>query len=65
LSPKQVIQIGFSSEVFIGTSSKISIWIALFRIHANRGSTFLPSGLQNRTLDFLTSDNLINLKFYP
>jgi len=65
LSPKEVIQVGFSSEIFIGTTSKISIWIAIFRISANRGLTFLPYEMQEATSGILPIDKSYGLKFYP
>jgi hypothetical protein len=38
---------GINSHVFIGSNSKISIWIALFRAQLGRSNTFLSSELRN------------------
>lgn len=52
LSPLDTISYGVFSSIFIGTNSKISLWIAIFRHHFNIGeSTSLPRELFS-TLQF-------------
>lgn len=46
LTPIETILECSLSQVFIGTNSKLSIWIAIFRgFHSLSGNTYLPSGL--------------------
>jgi hypothetical protein len=64
LQSLDVIQKGVVASVFIGTNSKISIWISLFRIKFGERETYLPLTLQE-TLNSITG-TIHNdvLKFY-
>jgi hypothetical protein len=64
LEPIQVMQIGFSSDVFIGTTSKLSIWVAVFRLIAGRGLTFLPKAMQFELGEILSAGQNTGLRFF-
>lgn len=44
-TPNDTIDLGFRSEIFIGTNSKISLWIVILRLIYNKGLCFLPNEL--------------------
>jgi hypothetical protein len=51
ISPIETIQRCFSSNVFLGTNSKLSIWIAIFRANSNLGDrTYLPFEMQRQII---------------
>ena len=63
LSPIQTIQSCFNAKEFLGTNSKLSLWIALFRSQASRYPTFVPTEIQhqiNNLLILQTSSNCID-----
>jgi hypothetical protein len=47
LSPIETIKFCFNSREFLGTNSKISLWIAIFRLRGASGLTAIPFELQN------------------
>jgi hypothetical protein len=47
LSPIETIRSCFYSREFLGTNSKISLWIATFRLHGASGLTAIPFELQH------------------
>jgi len=47
LTPIETIKFCFYSREFLGTNSKISLWIAIFRLHGASGITAIPSELNN------------------
>jgi hypothetical protein len=53
---------GTLAPVFIGTNSKLSLWIALFRLHLKRDNTFLPRELIRDI--YAVSPNAQSVKFY-
>ena len=65
VDPKKVLRHGFSSDIFIGTTSKLSIWVAIFRIHGNRGLTYLPRSMREEILTVISHVNSSNLRFFP
>ena len=65
LTPKEILQIGFSSEVFIGTTSKLSIWVAIFRMLENRSATFLPREMQRGLSGIFLTDKARLVSYYP
>jgi hypothetical protein len=58
----EFISTGIEANVFVGTNSKISIWIALFRVNRSIGMTFLPKEI---AVDFhkISSDHT-SVSFY-
>jgi hypothetical protein len=48
LSPIETIKFCFYSREFLGTNSKISLWIAIFRLHGASRLTAIPSELNNQ-----------------
>ncbi len=59
-----VIQKGVGASVFIGTNSKISIWISLFRIKFGERETYLPLTLQEALNSIIGTVHNDVLKFY-
>jgi hypothetical protein len=52
---REVLKSCFYSGYFVGTNSKISFWIVIFRCYSGRGNNFLPKSQQAniyRNLDF-------------
>jgi len=47
LSPIETIRSCFHSREFLGTNSKISLWITIFRLSVDSGLTAIPYELQN------------------
>lgn len=64
LSPIETIQSCFRAEQFIGTNSKLSLWIAIFRIVRTSRPTYIPIEIQHlltTLLDLQGSENSIHL----
>lgn len=59
-----VIQAGVSAKYFIGTSSKISIWISLFRTHLNMGNTYMPKSMKFGMQQMMDESSIHNIHFY-
>ncbi len=64
LQTLDVIQKGVAASVFIGTNSKISIWISLFRIKFGKRETYLPLTLQEALNSITGTIHNDVLKFY-
>jgi len=47
LSPIETIRLCVNSKEFLGSNSKISLWIAIFRLRKNIGLTAIPRELQH------------------
>jgi hypothetical protein len=62
VSPIETIIIGLNSKVFVGTTSKLTIWIAIFRYYFGAKPTFLPNVLKEVISRNLP--NLRNINFY-
>jgi hypothetical protein len=58
LSPLQTIIAGMLADNFIGTNSKISLWIAIFRILSGKRAS-LPETFRNQ-LGYLATENLMH-----
>lgn len=59
--PFQTIFLGLESKIFIGTNSKLSLWIALMRSYlSNSAYTYLPTGLA-RNLKLLSPGRILPL----
>jgi len=59
------IRVCYDSEVFIGTNSKISVWIAVFRsLGCGRYSTFLPASFRLQLSSLLSECELRKITFY-
>jgi hypothetical protein len=65
VNPEKVIQFGVASETFIGTTSKLSIWIAIFRTLDGNGITYMPNSMRAEMLHFITRENSSRIKFFP
>ena len=64
LSPLALIKTGVQSRIFVGTTSKLSIWICVFRIHLNSGITFMPKDLRVNLVQLFKGQTPKNLDFY-
>ena len=64
LAPRALIKTGVQSRIFVGTTSKLSIWICVFRIHLNSGVTFMPKQLKANLEQLFKGQIPINLDFY-
>ena len=64
LAPLALIKTGVQSRIFVGTTSKLSIWICVFRIHLNSGVTFMPKQLKANLEQLFKGQIPINLDFY-
>lgn len=62
--PIDVIRKGVQSDFFIGTNSKLSIWIALLRTHLLKQATYLPRSLQSTIESIVTSSRINLISFY-
>lgn len=65
VDPISTILQGVKAKFFIGTNSKLSLWIALFRANPNFTGirTFLPKGLESN-FNLLKPDNFCDIEFY-
>jgi hypothetical protein len=59
---RRVIEVGVKSRIFVGTNSKISIWISLFRLSLknDENSTFLPRELRGDVRKIIANDDLLS-----
>ena len=59
---RRVIEMGVNSRIFVGTNSKISIWISLFRLSLklDENSTFLPRELRGDVRKIIANDDLLS-----
>jgi hypothetical protein len=64
LAPKEVLRAGFKSDIFVGTTSKLSIWIVIFRLRFNRGKSFLPMSMKESVSRLLAESEKGLLHFY-
>ena len=64
VNPQEVLIAGYASSVFVGTNSKLSIWIAILRVHFQGGETFLPLTLQGTINQLLSDKKSSTLRFY-
>ena len=46
-TPMDVLKMGFASKVFLGTNSKISMWVVFVRINQGLKNNYLPASLKN------------------
>jgi hypothetical protein len=52
------------SRIFLGTSSKLSVWAAIFRQVERKGDTYLPAHFRPILENLLGGRNLDGIKFY-
>jgi hypothetical protein len=64
VKPKDVLRAGFACRVFVGTNSKLSIWVAILRLRFNRGETFLPLTLERTIRQLVNEKKASMLHFY-
>jgi hypothetical protein len=64
LPPILLIKTGVQSRIFVGTTSKLSIWICVFRIHLDCGVTFMPKALRVNLVQLFKGQTPKNLDFY-
>lgn len=64
LPPVLLIKTGVQSRIFIGTTSKLSIWICVFRIYLDSGVTFMPKSLRVNLVQLFEGQTPKNLDFY-
>jgi len=57
LSPIQTIQSCFKVEEFLGTNTKLSLWIAIFRSELSSKQTFIPTEIQHQLDTLLKLQN--------
>jgi hypothetical protein len=64
-TPIDVLKIGTKSKIFLGTNSKISMWVVFIRINLGLKNNYLPYGYKN-IFDQSFNENLIHeyIKFY-
>lgn len=61
----ETIKLCCNSGIFIGTNSKISVWIAIFRAIGNESrKTFLPSAFKSNLSFLLPEEDFDKLTFY-
>jgi len=64
LSSLQVVRFGVLAENFIGTNSKLSIWIAILRAFKRKPNTYIPSSMKrNLQLTIPKADSEL-IKYY-
>jgi hypothetical protein len=64
LPPILLIKAGVQSRIFVGTTSKLSIWICVFRIYLDSGVTFMPKSLRVNLVQLFEGQTPKNLDFY-
>jgi len=64
LPPLTLIKSGFQSRIFVGTTSKLSIWICIFRVYLNSGLTFMPIELRMNLSQLIKDPTPKNLDYY-
>ena len=64
LPPVLLIKTGVQSRIFVGTTSKLSIWICVFRIYLDSGLTFMPKSLRVNLVQLFEGQTPKNLDFY-
>ena len=56
---------GFASKVFLGTNSKISMWVVFIRINQGLKNNYLPSLFKNIFIQSYEEDTISNyVTFY-
>lgn len=61
-SLEEFLSAGMFADIFVGTNSKISIWIAIFRVQLGKEKTFLPKEMRD---DFMViSPYISRVNFY-
>lgn len=64
ISARELIVIGSQVDVFVGTSSKLSLWIALIRATKGKSPTFLPLSLEASWSKLIPLDSHSSVSFY-
>lgn len=64
-TPVEVLKIGTKSKIFLGTNSKISMWVVFIRVNLGLKNSFLPHSFKS-IFDQSFEENLIReyIKFY-
>jgi len=65
VSPTNLLINCLNSETFVGTSSKVSIWIALLRASEGKPNTRLPKSLENNFMSMSPNSFWKYVDFYP
>lgn len=61
----ETIAFCYESKEFFGTNSKLSLWIAIFRIHSEKQGNILPSELSHHISSILNQEQIeFALRFY-
>lgn len=63
-APLEIIRDSVNALNFVGTNSKLSIWISIFRAHLGRKSTHMPESLRKGLALVITKENLKLINFY-
>jgi hypothetical protein len=64
LPPREVLSNAIESRIFIGTTSKISVWAAVFRSLELRSHTYMPEGFRETFANLLSPEKLRNINYY-
>ncbi len=62
--PLNVIRKCVGASNFVGTNSKLSIWIAIFRTHLGKNNTYMPELLRDGLRRVITNEKFKLISFY-
>jgi hypothetical protein len=62
--PISVIRRCVGASNFVGTNSKLSIWIAIFRAHLGKSNTYMPESLKSGLVGVMSNNKLELISFY-
>jgi hypothetical protein len=62
--PLSVINRSVGASRFVGTNSKLSIWIAIFRMHLDKKDTYMPKTLSVGLASVMNDKKLKSISFY-